>query len=182
MTTFEYVSVLLAIVISLAFTHLVMGIVRLFQSKGVKLSLVYLGWIGMLLFLCVDYWLSVWHARNADVWTLAFIAFLLVMITILYAACAFAVPEKAVGDGVDLNDFHRDNRRKYLGALWVYTVFGLIGNFIIASLQLAMLVSVSQLVLIGIAWLWADRRVQIAMLLAIYVVTGWYAVTFISVL
>lgn len=182
MTTFEYVSVLLAIVISLAFTHLVMGIVRLFQAKGVKVSFVYLGWIGVLLFLCVDYWLSVWHARNADVWTLAFIAFLLVMITVLYATCAFAAPESAATDGVNLNEFHRDNRRKYLGALFLYTVLGLAGNFIIASLQLAMLVSAAQLLLIAAAWLWADRRVQIAALLGIYAVTGWYAVTFISVL
>lgn len=182
MTTFEYVSVLLAIVISLAFTHLVMGMVRLIQSKGVKLSFVYLGWIGILLFLCVDYWFSIWHARNADIWTLAFVAFLLLMITVLYATCGFAVPEAAVSDGVNLDDFHRNNRRKYLGALFVYTALGFVGNFIIASLQLAMLVSVTQLVLIGIAWAWSDRRVQIAALVGMYAVTGWYAVTFIGAL
>lgn len=182
MTTFEYVSVLLAIVISLAFTHLVMGMVRLIQSKGVKLSFVYLGWIGLLLFFCVDYWFSIWHARSADIWTLGFVAFLLLMITVLYATCGFAVPEAAVSDGVNLDEFHRNNRRKYLGALFVYTALGFVGNFIIASLQLAMLVSIAQLVLIGIAWTWSDRRVQIAALAGMYAVTGWYAVTFIGAL
>lgn len=182
MTTFEYVSVLLAIVISLAFTHLVMGMVRLIQSRGVKLSFVYLGWVGLLLFFCVDYWLSIWHARNADIWTLAFVAFLLLMVTVLYATCAFAVPEAAVSDGVNLDEFHRANRRKYLGALFVYTVLGFVGNLIISSLQLAMIVSAGQLVLIGVAWSWRDRRVQIAVLAAMYALTGWYAVTFIGAL
>jgi hypothetical protein len=144
--------------------------------------LVYLGWIGLLLFFCVDYWLSVWHARNADVWTLDFVAFLLLMVTVLYATCAFAAPEAAVSDGVNLDEFHRANRGKYLGALFVYPALGFFRNLIIASLQPAMLVRVGQLVLIGAAWLWSDRRIQIAALAAMYALTGWYAITFIGAL
>jgi hypothetical protein len=181
MTTFDYVSVLLAIVISLAFTHLVMGIVRLIQLRGIKPSFVYFGWIGLLLFFCVDYWFSVWHARTAPM-SLAFVSFLLLMVTVLYATCGLAVPEAATRDGVNLDDFHRTNRRRYLGALFIYTALGFFGNLIIASLQLAMVVSVLQLVVIGIAWLWGDRRVQIAALAGMYAVTGWYAVTFIPAL
>ncbi|MCX7357651.1 MAG: hypothetical protein NT015_05860 [Alphaproteobacteria bacterium] len=56
MSTFEYVSVIFSVVVSLAFTHLLAGIVRLIHARGVKFSFVHAGWIALLVFWCIDYW------------------------------------------------------------------------------------------------------------------------------
>lgn len=61
--------------------------------------------------------------------------------------------------------------------------FDRIGRWIaIAPLQLAGWVNVGQLVIIGAAWIWPDRRVQIGAVVLMALLTGWYAVTFIAVL
>ncbi len=168
---------------SLAFTHLLAGVVRLLHARNVKFSLVYAGWIGLLVFWCVDYWFSVWQLREADVWTLGFVAFLLLMATVLYVACGLAVPSEAESkDGADLAEFHTANRRRYLAALFAYQVLSIFGNMAIAPLQSAALVNVGQIALVGAAWLWPDRRVQIAALAMMYVLTGWYASHYIPAL
>lgn len=64
MNTFEYVSVILSVVVSLAFTHLLAGVVRLIHARGVKFSFVHAGWIALLVFWCVDYWFSVWQHKR----------------------------------------------------------------------------------------------------------------------
>ena len=183
MNTFEYVSVLLSIVVSLALTHLISSVVRLVQARGTRFSFIYAGWFVLLLFWCVDYWFSLWQSRNEDVWTLGFVSFLLLMATVLYAACGLAVPTEAeAADGVDLTVFHTTYRRRYLGVLILYQVLSIAGNLAIAPLQAAALVNVGQIVLIAAAWLWPDRRVQAGAVILTCLLTGWYALEFIPAL
>ena len=51
---FIYVSVLLSIVIALALTQLLEGIATLLRVRVTRFSFVYMGWVGVLLFACVD--------------------------------------------------------------------------------------------------------------------------------
>ncbi|ANP47448.1 hypothetical protein [Candidatus Viadribacter manganicus] len=184
MATFEYVSVLLSIVVSLAFTHLLAGAVRLIQARGVKFSVAYAGWFWLLLFWCIDYWFSVWHLRDANmVWSLGFVAFLLLMATVLYVACGLATPgDHQSSQDADLNAFHNANRRKFLAALFVYQVLSIFGNLAIGPLQAAAWVNIGQLTLIGAAWLWGGSRTQIVAVALMWLLTGWYAYTFIPAL
>ncbi len=183
MTTFEYVSVILTVVVSLAFAHLLTGVVRLLHARGVKFSLVYAGWIGLLIFWCVDYWFSTWQLRGADVWSLGFVVFLVLMATVLYIACGFAVPAEAeLKDGADLAALHDANRRRFLGALFVYQVLSIFGNLAIAGMQSASLVNIGQIAIIGAAWLWPDRRLQLSAVIAMWLLTGWYALEYIPAL
>ena len=153
------------------------------QRGRVYVSIVHAGWIGLLLFWCVDYWFSTWQLRAADVWTLGFVAFLLLMATVLYVACGLAVPgESELKDGADLVGFHSVNRRRYLGALFIYQALSIFGNMAIGPLQSAAFVNIGQLTLVGAAWLWPDRRVQLGAVAAMYVLTGWYAVHYIPAL
>lgn len=183
MNTFEYVSVIFTVVVSLAFTHLLAGVVRLIQTRGVKFSFVHASWIALLVFCCVDYWFSIWHLRDAETWTLGFVAFLLLMATVLYVACGLALPrEGEVADGLDLNAFYLTNRRRFLSALFVYQLLSIFGNLAIAPLQLAGLVNVGLLLVIAAAWTWPDRRIQMAAVALMTLITAWYAVTFIGAL
>jgi hypothetical protein len=180
MTPFDYVSVILSVVISLAFTHVLTGIVRLIQARDVKVSLVWAGWIGLMLFWCVDYWFSTWQLHKADVWTLGFVGFLLLMATALYIACGLAMPSEAGHDErIDLQAFHNTNRRRYLAALFGYHGLAIFGNLSIAPLESAALVSVAELAIIAAAWTWNDNRIQAAAVIAMWAVNIWYAWNFI---
>jgi len=180
MTPFDYVSVILSVVISLAFTHVLTGIVRLIQARDVKVSLVWAGWIGLMLFWCVDYWFSVWQLHKADVWTLGFVVFLLLMATALYIACGLAMPtETARDEQIDLQAFHDTNRRRYLAALFAYHGLAIFGNLSIAPLESAALISVAELAIIVAAWTWSDRRIQATAVSIMWAVNIWYAWSFI---
>lgn len=181
MTTFEYVSVLLSIVVSLAFAHMLAGLARIIQAKLAKLSWVYVGWMGLLAFACVDYWFSLWQARTVDNWSLGYVSFWLLLATVLYLTTWLAVPpENATLEPVDLEAFYVANRRNFLAAFGAYQLIGLFGNLTVATLQSAALVSITFTGLIGAAWLWRDARVQIAALCASYVLVGWYALTYVA--
>ncbi|MFT3726266.1 MAG: hypothetical protein QM759_00365 [Terricaulis sp.] len=183
MTTFEFVSVLLSMVVSLAFAHLLTGIARLLQTKIVNPSLPYIGWIGIFLFGCVDYWFSLWQARTTPVWTMAYVLFFLAVGAMLYLTVWLTVPgERDVAEDIDLTKFHQTHRRKFLGVYAIYTVMGLIANLSIGSLESAALVSAAQLVLIGIAYAWRDERVQLAAIAAMYATTGWYVLHYVAAL
>lgn len=183
MTTFEYVSVLLSIVISLAFAHLLTGIARLVQAQGVRFSLVYAGWFGIFLFGCLDYWFSLWQTRGTEVWTLGYVVFWLLLATMLYIAIWLVVPtERAVEDGIDLAAYHDANRRKYLGALIVYQLLGVAANLSVASLSAATWFVFPGFAAAAAAWIWRDRRVQYAALAIYVIMTAWYASQYVAVL
>jgi hypothetical protein len=183
MTTFEFVSVLLSIVVSLAFAHLLTGIARLVQAQGVRFSLFYAGWMGVFLFCCLDYWFSLWQIRGTNVWTLGYVVFWLVLATMLYLATWLIVPtERAVENGIDLAAYHDANRRKYLAALFVYQTLGVAANLSVASLSAAAWLAIPGLASLAIAWLWRDRRVQFAALSVYILMTAWYASQYVAVL
>lgn len=179
MTTFEFVSVLLSIVVAMAFTHLLAGIARLISARGVKFSLIWAGWIGALLFSCVDYWFSLWEARATQVWSLGYVTFWLVLATLLYLTAWLAVPEFDAREGIDLAEFHDRNRRKYLAALAAFLVVGNLLNLTIESFRSEVPVSPAFFAVLGVAWLWRDRRVQLGALAAYYGLLTWYALNYI---
>jgi hypothetical protein len=182
MSTFEFVSVLLSIVVTLAFTHLLTGIARLINAKDVKFSLVWAGWIGALLFGCVDYWFSLWQARATAVWSLAYVVFWLLLATALYLTAWLAVPEFDRHERVDLVAFHEGSRRKYLGALIIVSLLGSGMNLTVETFRSVVPTTAAWLAVIAAAWLWRGRWVQLAALAAYYAMLVWYALNYIPAL
>jgi hypothetical protein len=183
MSTFEFVSVLLSIVVSLAFAHLLTGVARLVKAEGVRFSLIYAGWYGIFLFCCLDYWFSLWQIRGVGVWTLGYVVFWVVLATMLYLAAWLVVPtERATEDGIDLIAYHDANRRKYLGALFIYQVLGVAANLSAPSLTAAAWIAIPGLGSIAAAWLWRGPRIQLAALGACVVTVAYYASQYVAVL
>ncbi len=179
MNTFDFVSVLLSIVVSLAFTHLLAGVARLIAAEGVKFSLTWAGWVGVLLFSCVDYWFSLWQARKTHVWTLGLVALWLLLAAALYLTVRLAVPEFDVDDGKDLVAFNARNRRKYLAAFAVTNVVGALVNLTVEAFRTVVPTLAIYLMIGAVAWIWPGRRAQFAALAAQYAMTIWYALNYI---
>lgn len=179
MTAFEFVSVLLSIVVSLAFTHILTGMARLIQAKAVRFSLVHALWVAMIVFSCVDYWISLWGLRSATEWPLTLVFFMLGTATVLYLVSWLVMPAE-ISDGIDLVAFHDDNRRKYTGAFCIYMLLGAVANSFIQGFQSAVLLSFVFAALAAVAWIWRGVWVQRLAIGGLYVGVAYYCATYIS--
>lgn len=179
MTTFEFVSVLLSIVISLAVAHLLTGVAQAIKAKTVRFHWALAGWWLFVFMLCVDYWFSVWRLRDAPIWTLGFVLTWLVLAAITYIAAWLVVPDKDADGAMDLAAHFEANRRKILGALIAWVVGGAVVNGYTPSMQLAnLLVPLFTLVFLA-AIIWKHRFVQIAALVLSFAGFTYYALNFI---
>ena len=176
---FVYVSVLFSIVIALALTQLLAGIAALLRSARYALLLRYIAWVGVLLFACVDLWFSLWGLRESEEWSLIYVLYLLVLATVLYVACQLIVPDLRDGDSIDLVAFNESRRRKYLAALGLDVALATVQNLTTPGLATANVFNVALVALIGIAWLWRDTRVQMAVVAVFIGLYTYYAATYI---
>ena len=158
---FEYVSVLLSMVVALAVTHLLAGIAAIIRAKVTRYSFVHLTWVGVLLFSCVDFWLSMWGLRSTEVWSLAYILYLLVLSTLLYLSCYLVMPVVRAGDSIDLVAFNETNRQRYLGTYLIYCALAAVANLTVAGFADALVFNVLAVTLVGSAWVRRNARVQV---------------------
>jgi hypothetical protein len=184
MTAFEYVSILLSIVVSLALAHLLHGVALIIKAGVSRGSAIVVGWNAYAAVLCVDYWFSAWSVRNEPVWTLGFVAFLLLLGSMLYLTCHVVMPDVEPGRPVDMVEFRDSRPRRYLSAFFAYQAAGALANLALPGFQSTTmyLLSGAQLSLLALAWARPNARVQGAALVALYVLFGYYAATFIPAL
>jgi hypothetical protein len=148
-------------------------------SRVTRFSFVHMAWVGVLLFACVDLWFSLWGLREREAWSLIYVLYLLVLATVLYVACQLIVPDLRDGDSIDLVAFNETRRRKYLAALGLDVALAMVQNFTTPGLATANVFNVALVALIGIAWLWRDTRVQIAVVAVFIAIYTYYAATYI---
>jgi len=181
MQPFDYVAVLLSIVISLAVAHLLSGIATIIQEGIRRFSIPLAQWILFSLFLCVDYWFSVWSVHGETHWSLAYVGSLLIQASIIFVAARLIVPATAEDGALDMTAFFERYRRKYfaviiVGASWNEMINLTLPGF--GSLHLALLAA-AWIVLLAIGWTWSSPRVQLAVAAVNVLLTVHYAITFV---
>ena len=184
MGSFDYIAVLLSIVISLALAHLLIGIAHMIQDGVRRFSIPLVQWIVFSLFLCVDYWFYIWHLHLETFWSLAYVCLLLLQASIIFVASRLIVPAASDGAAIDMTSFFDRNRRKYMAVLIVLAAVNEIINLSLpgfGSLHLGLLVA-AWIVLFGVASTWPSHRVQLAMAAANVIFTIHYAMTFVPAL
>jgi len=178
MTVFEYVMLLVSVVLSLGIARVLEGHAHLLKAgQEVRWSSTYLLWL-LLIFLChIDLWASLWFLRTAAVWTLPSLLATLVSAMTLFYAAVLSIPERVGGEGIDLWDFHMANRQRYVGALGVYLILGIIlnsfvlgGDFAAANITTA----TPGLILVALAIFLSHRWVQIITPILLVVLFGTY--------
>lgn len=179
MSTFEFVSVLLSIVISLAVAHLLTGVAQALKAKKVRFHWVLAGWQLFVFMLCVDYWFSVWRLRDAQVWTLGLVLTWLMLAAITYIAAWLVVPDQDADGTMDFVAHAEANRRKYLGALLTWVIGGAVVNGFTPSMELANLLTPLFAIVFVVGIIWKHRFVQFAVLGLTYVGFVYYALNFI---
>ena len=181
MQPFDYVTVLLSIVVSLALAHLLTGIAHMIQDGVRSFSMPLAQWILFSLFLCVDYWFYVWHLHRESSWSLAYVGLLLGQASMIFVAARLIVPGVSNGSPVDMTAFFERTRRKYMAVVFAVAASNELINLSLpgfGSIQVALLVA-AWLFLFAVGWVFASLRVQLAIAAANVMLTGYYAVTFV---
>lgn len=183
MAIFDYVMLLISVVLSLGLARLLETHARLLKrGKAVRWSAVYMTWFVVLGAMHVDLWATLWavHTQTTWPWTMI-LGFLFQAIALFYGAVLVTPDEDT--PHVDLWQFHLDNRRRYLSTLILYTVLGSVLTLGIASmaqfLSAVYTVSVPFVACCAVAMFATSTRMQRVAAVAMLVLVGWYFATYL---
>ena len=180
MHMFEYVIVLISIVIGLAATHLMQGIADLIQNpRRVRIWWVHLVWVAYMFLSIVFWWWWEFQLQHIRTWTFAIYLFVIFYAFYLYLICAVLFPRNVEGfDGY--KDYFLARRGWFFGLLIGWSVIDIIDTWIkgpdyFASLGPTALVFNTALVLCSLVGIIA-RRTIVQAIIAVgqlaYIVSG----------
>ena len=128
MKPFDYISVLLSIVLSLALAHVLASTAHVIQHGIKRWSGLLAFWTGIVVFMMVDFWLSVWQLHEQAAWSLPFILFLLFQASLIYVTARLATPDGAAGQPIDMVAHFEATRRRFFEVLGLYMLLALAAN------------------------------------------------------
>jgi hypothetical protein len=121
MTTFEYLSVFISIVVGVAMVRLIRGMVEIATGQSGKPYWIHTLWMVLYLLWLPYFWWFTFGWRNQEVWTYPLFFFIVLYSMVIYAFIATLVPSDP-GDVEDFEEFFYSVRRVFfglLGGLWV---------------------------------------------------------------
>jgi len=168
---FEYVMVLISIVIGLAITHVLNALaaaVHRLRGHGAPLRLepVYLLWIGFILTWLVSFWW--WEFKFQETaleWTFGLYLFLITYAVVLFMVAAVLVPHRM--DRVeDSYDYFMDGRKWFYGGVVGLVVLDTVDSFLKSTewgMRPLFLAQSGLYLVAAVVGLWSNRRsVQLA--------------------
>jgi hypothetical protein len=115
--SFNYLSVLLSIVIGLAITQVLQGLrVLMLSRETARLYAPSLVWTAMVLLIATQMWWSSFGLRDHREWTFALYALILLQVGLFYLASGLVLPDLRP-DNIDLQADYFRNRRWFFGLL-----------------------------------------------------------------
>jgi len=135
MTSFEYVMVLVSIVIALAIAHLLTAVgecVRRVRGKGdpIKLDAVFLLWVGFVLIWLISFWW--WEFKFQEVvteWSYGLYLFVIGYAIALFMLAEILVPHRMHGVTDTYAEF-RDGRKWFFGTLLLVQTIDIFDTFL----------------------------------------------------
>ena len=118
MTQFEYLSVLVSIIVGLALTQLLSGAARLIQlRRRVRMHVPTLVWMPTLFLIDIQVWWVAFDRRSTTEWHFfSFVLYLLIPV-MLFLLCYLVLPDLGDEDSADLRDNFDGNRSWFFGLL-----------------------------------------------------------------
>ncbi len=132
MSQFEYVSVLVSIVLGLGIAEIIISWARLLQNReNVQFYWLHGFWSAFTLFLIVQFWWGFWNYRTLEKWSLTSLAFL-VLETITLVLCVIVIsPTRIFAGELNLERFYFENAKPFfLIAVLAIAQFGFIDIFL----------------------------------------------------
>jgi hypothetical protein len=128
MDMFEYVMVLVSIIVGLAMTHLLQGLVEIAQRpKRMKIASIHLVWVIYMVITVAFWWWWQFRLQLLSPWTFQAYLFVLGYAVILYILSTLLFP-KVLDPDLDLDAFFYDRRGWFFGFSTLYFVVDLIDS------------------------------------------------------
>lgn len=128
MSSFEYISVALSIVVGLALTHILRSAVAVFRRRtAIRFDALVIGWTGIILVKILGFWWSIFELDAQGIvtaWSLSSFLLLLSLAVVLYLAAALVLPS----DAPDLGVYFEEDGRWAVAAVAVYSLLAAVGN------------------------------------------------------
>jgi hypothetical protein len=115
MTMFEYVMVLVSIIIGLAMTHLLQGLLDIVQRRP-RIYWVHLVWVAWVFFQTTFWWWWQFRYNAVETWTFPLYLFIIGYAFLLYLLCGLLFPASLEGYG-DFKTYFYERRA------WFFAVF-----------------------------------------------------------
>ena len=136
MTPFEYVIVLISIILGLGITQIVSGVADLIHhSKQVKLYWPHLLWLILVFFLHVQEWWQIYQLKTYEAWHLPVFLFVILYPIVLFILARILFPTLS-GSFVNLKEFYFNNFRKFFSFIVILSFLAILENVFIHNRQL----------------------------------------------
>jgi hypothetical protein len=130
MNPFEFITIFLAFVYSLALTHLLFAWTRMIRHRRqLVLSWPHLLWMLIALFNLAVNWLSSWDYRALGNLSLIVISSEFLFVVLNYFFCAFVSPDFEGGETYDMRRFHECEGPTYILVFVAIVAIAMVENF-----------------------------------------------------
>lgn len=132
MGAFEYLSVLISIILALGMTRVLAGVGEMLQARSVRrLYWVHILWIiNLFLYLVIAWWIF-YRWRNQQPWTFLLFVFVLISPTILYLASLLLFPrERDVDLAIDYKTHYYANHRAFFILFGLFTPVDIVDSLL----------------------------------------------------
>ena len=122
MSLFEFVLVMVSLVLAIGVTHLLREVAAIVRHRdSLELDWIPLTWVATLFLYAVSYWWALWDFRELE-WTFPGFFFLLIAPTLLYVAISLVVSADVAGPGASLTTSFERVRFPFMVVLGVFQI------------------------------------------------------------
>lgn len=125
MTTFEYISVLLSIIVGLGVTHLLAGIGRIInEPTKYTIYWVHMVWVLWLFLMMIFYWWVQLQLVGIELWRFEHYLVIVLYAVLLYLFAVVLMPRYRIEEG-DFRRYYMERRRWLVGFIWAWFLIDL---------------------------------------------------------
>jgi len=132
MNAFEYLSVLISIILALGMTRVLAGVGEMLQARSRRrLYWVHVLWVGNLFLYLVVAWWIFYRWRNQQPWTFFLFVFVLISPTILFLASLLLFPrEGSIDESISYKTHYYANHRAFFILFGLFTPVDIVDSLL----------------------------------------------------
>jgi hypothetical protein len=138
MSPFEYIVVLVSIIIGLGITIVLTGIAQLIrEEQRVKLFWPYLIWIGLVFVMHIHEWWITYQLKSTMTWKLPVFLFIILYPILLFILANLLFPDSWEKNNRDMKQFYFIIYQKFFGCAILLVVLSVLQNVFLSNLPLS---------------------------------------------